>query len=391
MPDRDVRLTAVTSALTGAGPVRRLGTTGLRVGAVGQGTTRMGDRAARSADRIASRVRTLRLGVELGMNLIDTAEIYGGGHAEEVVAEAIRGIRSEVVLASKFLPEHSGRDDVIRAADASLRRLETDYLDLYQAHWPNPLVPMDETLAGLARLVEQGKVRYVGLSNVTVPEIAAVRALSSTLPIVAVQSEYSLVARDPEAELLPYCGAAGITVLAYSVLSGVPAVLAAGQRRPLDEIAARYGVTTSQVMLAWVLRQPGVVALVKAADERHTRENAAAMELVLDGSHLDAIDAAFRPQRSAVPAGALQIGERYVVTPYRTAAEAFRNPLDLVPAPRLVAANIERGHVLRPLRVVAAAGGGYDLVDNQVLYWGWVIANGRDAPIPVTIVGSANS
>ncbi len=267
MPHRKALSTAIVPAAIAAPPSRMLGTTGPRVGLVGQGTTRVGNRASRSEESVQARVRTLRLGIELGMNLVDTAELYGGGHAEEVVAEAIRGIRSNVVLASKFLPGHSTRDEIVRAAEGSLRRLDTDYLDLYQTHWPNALVPTDETFEALSRLVDAGKVRCVGLSNVTVIELASARKIASPLPIVSVQTEYSLTVRDPEFGLIQYCADTRITVLAYSIINGSAELIDARQRDLLDGIAGRYGVTVSQLLLAWVLRNPDVIALVKAADD----------------------------------------------------------------------------------------------------------------------------
>jgi diketogulonate reductase-like aldo/keto reductase len=293
-----------------------------------------------------------------------------------------------VVLASKFNPEHSAAGDVVAAAEGSLRRLRTDYLDLYQMHWPEPRVPFEETVAGLERLVRAGKVRAVGLGNLTVAELATARALAGSLAFASVQTEYNLFQRAAEADILPYCRAEGLTFLAYSVLDrGALPGGAAGAL--LDELAARYERSAAQITLAWILRHDTVVALVKAAGALHTRENAAAAELVLDDADVARLDAIFRQRVVHVAPGRIRVRSARNPEAYASAEEARRNPRDLVPAPAAVALNVARGHVLKPLPLapVADAGDGrsYDLLDGEPLYWAWVIARGMDEPMPVFV------
>jgi aryl-alcohol dehydrogenase-like predicted oxidoreductase len=367
---------------------RELGRTGIVLPAIGQGTTRTGPWSSASPERDRERIAVLRLGIDLGMSLIDTAELYGGGHAEDVVGRAIAGRRHQVVLASKFNPEHSAAGDVVAAAEGSLRRLRTDYLDLYQMHWPEPRVPFEETVAGLEHLVRAGKVRAVGLGNLTVAELETARVLAGSLAFASVQTEYNLFQRAAEDDVLPFCRTQGLTFLAYSVLDrGVPP--GGAGRALLDELAAQYARSAAQITLAWILRHDPVVALVKAAGAAHTRENAAAAELVLDDDDVARLDEVCCQRVMHVPPQHIRVRSARNPDAYASVDEARRNPRDLVPAPAAVALNVARGHVLKPLPLARAAdagdGRGYDLLDGEPLYWAWVIAHGMDQPMPVFV------
>jgi aryl-alcohol dehydrogenase-like predicted oxidoreductase len=370
---------------------RALGRTDVLVPAVGQGTTRTGSRASASAARDRERIDVLRLGIDLGLTFIDTAELYGGGHAEELVGRAIAGRRQRVFLASKFNPEHSAAGDLVAAAEASLRRLGTDYLDLYQMHWPEPRVPLEETLAALAALVAQGKVRHVGLGNCTLDDLAAARAVAGAPDLVSLQMEYNLFQRAPERDVLPYCRREGLTFLAYSVLDRGATLGPGRRRRVLETLAARYDATVAQIALAWVLSGPGVVALVKAASAAHLRENAAVRDLTLAPEDLAWIDDAFRQRVVYVAPERIRARSPHLPAAYASAAEARRNPRALVPAPVSVAANVARGRMLKPLplarRTDAGDGCAYDLLDGGVLYWAWVLAKGMEEPMPAFVKG----
>jgi diketogulonate reductase-like aldo/keto reductase len=239
---------------------------------LGQGTWGMAEYAERRADEIAA----LRLGLDLGMTLIDTAETYAGGEAERLVAEAIAGRRSDVFLVSKVLPHHATRRGTIAACEASLRRLETDRLDLYLLHWRED-VPLDETLEGFDALVRTGKTRYWGVSNFDLPDLEEV--VSSTLgsAVATNQVLYNLARRGIEYALLPWCRARRIPVMAYSPVEQGRLL----KKRALERVARRQVATPAQVALAWVLRQEGVVAIPKAGQLEHVRENRGALELRL--------------------------------------------------------------------------------------------------------------
>jgi diketogulonate reductase-like aldo/keto reductase len=219
-------------------------------------------------------VEPLRVGIELGACFIDTAESYG---TEAVVGQAIRGIRDRIFLASKVSPRHFRYQDVIQAAERSLKQLNTDYLDLYQLHWPNYSVPVAETMAAMEKLVEMGKTRFIGVSNFTVAELQRAQAALSKVRIVSNQVRYSLVDRSPEQGLLQYCEANQISVLAFSPLAtGFDSLRSSDPRDVLGQVGASFGKTRAQVALNWCVSHPSVIAIFKADKSEHVRENCAA-------------------------------------------------------------------------------------------------------------------
>lgn len=264
---------------------------GTLVPALGQGTWRMGERAvARQAE-----VAALRLGLDLGLTLIDTAEMYGDGGAEEVVGEAIAGRRNEVFLVSKVYPHNASRTKLPRALDASLRRLKVERLDLYLLHWRGA-VPLAETVEAMERAKAAGKIARWGVSNLDVDDL---EGLGSALADCATdQVLWNLEARGVEFDLLPFCAARAMPVMAYSPIGQGGALL---RHRALAAIAARHGVTPAQVALAFVLARPGVIAIPKAADTAHVRLNAAARDIVLTLQDLAELDAAFPPPHRKRP------------------------------------------------------------------------------------------
>jgi diketogulonate reductase-like aldo/keto reductase len=259
---------------------------GEAVPVLGQGTWRMGESAARRADEVAA----LRLGLDLGMTLIDTAEMYGSGGAEEVVGEAVQGRRDEVFLVSKVYPHNASRQGAVAACERSLRRLGTDCLDLYLLHWRGS-VPLAETLEAFRALVEDGKIRYYGVSNLDAGEMDEVRALDGGRAVATNQVHYSLARRGIEADLLPWHRAHGVPLMAYSPLEQGRL----GRSEALRSVAARHGVTEMQVALAWILAQDAVFAVPKAVRPEHVRENRAARDLALTDEDMAALDRDFPP------------------------------------------------------------------------------------------------
>jgi diketogulonate reductase-like aldo/keto reductase len=251
---------------------RQLGRTGEKVSTIGMGTWKMG--SYRSPEERAQQVRALQRGVELGINLIDTAEMYASGRSEEVVGEAIKDLRDEVFVATKVAPGHLHHDDVISSCKASLKRLGIRHADLYQVHWPDPAVPIRETMSAMEKLVREGLVRYIGVSNFSVPETDEARAALGKNELASNQVEYSIASRGAEAEILPYCKKEKLTLIAYSPLArgmiadSIPAT-----------ILEKYKLTPAQAMLSWVTRDDSVVAIPKAANIAHLEEDAASVSV----------------------------------------------------------------------------------------------------------------
>lgn len=258
---------------------------------LGMGTWRMGERAR---DR-AAEVAALRLGLDLGMTLIDTAEMYGEGGAEEVVGEAIRGRREAVFLVSKVYPHNASRRALPEACARSLKRLGVECLDLYLLHWRGA-VPLAETVEAMERMRAAGMIRRWGVSNL---DVADLEELGPALAECATdQVLLNLQHRGAEYDLLPFCAARGMPVMAYSPLGQGGALL----RHPaLKAVAATRGATPAQVAIAWTLSRPGVVSIPKAVDPGHVRQNAAAAGIVLAPEELAALDAAFPPPKRKRP------------------------------------------------------------------------------------------
>jgi len=264
---------------------------GTEVPALGQGTWKMGERRS---DRRAE-ADALRLGLDLGMTLVDTAEMYAEGGAEEVVAEAIAGRREEVFLVSKVYPHNASRTKLPRALDASLKRLKVERLDLYLLHWRGS-VPLAETVEAMERAKAAGKIARWGVSNLDVDDL---EELGPALGDCATdQVLWNLEARGVEYDLLPFCARRGMPVMAYSPIGQGGPLLS---HPALAAIAARHGTTPAGVALAFVLRRPGVIAIPKASDPAHVRENAAARDLRLTEQDIAELDAAFPPPKRKRP------------------------------------------------------------------------------------------
>jgi diketogulonate reductase-like aldo/keto reductase len=233
-------------------------------------------------------VESLIAGIDLGINFIDTAEAYGN---EEIVGRAIKGRRDDVFLATKVLPRHFRRKHVIHAAEQSLRRLNTDCIDLYQLHWPNYAVPIAETMAAMEELVAAGKVRFIGVSNFSVTDLEKAQASLSNSKIVSNQVRYSLVNRTIEDGLLQYCESKQITVLVFSPLAtGLMNIRGYDREDVLGRIASAIGRTRVQVALNWCIRWHNVIAIFKADKIEHVRENCGASGWNLSASDLDSLE-----------------------------------------------------------------------------------------------------
>lgn len=265
---------------------------GDRLPVLGQGTWHMGERGRHRHEEIAA----LRHGIELGLGLIDTAEMYGSGGAEEVVGEAIAGRREEIFLVSKVLPQHASVRGTIDACERSLARLGTDRLDLYLLHWRGG-VPLAETVEAFERLRSDGKIRHFGVSNFDVGDMAELWSQSAGGSAVTNQVLYNLTRRGPEVDLLPWCREHHVPVMAYSPIEQGRLLGNSALRR----VADRHHATVAQIAIAWVLHQPQVSAIPKAATREHVEENRAALDIGLSTEDLAELDREFPPPTKPTP------------------------------------------------------------------------------------------
>lgn len=262
---------------------RPFGPTDVSVPVIGQGTWRMGEESGRRKDEIAA----LRLGIELGMTHVDTAEMYGDGGAERVVAAAISGQRDRVFLVSKVLPSNASRAGTVRACEASLRRLGTDYLDLYLLHWWSDRHPVEQTMEGMLELVRRGLARQVGVSNLDVSQMRRAQAALGDVPLACNQVLYHLRDREIESELLPYCEKKRVAVVGYT-----PLARGGYMKDAVAAVARRHGRTPRQVALNFLTRRPSLFTIPKASHPEHVRENAGALDFSLTPADVRAIDGA---------------------------------------------------------------------------------------------------
>ncbi|CAG7658215.1 2,5-diketo-D-gluconic acid reductase B [Paenibacillus allorhizosphaerae] len=270
---------------------------GTAVPAIGQGTWHVGDKRSMRKQEIAA----LRLGVELGMNVIDTAEMYGEGLSEERVGEAVVGIRDQTFLISKVYPHNAGRDRIARSCERSLKRLKTDRLDLYLLHWRGG-IPLSETVEGMERLVEAGKILRWGVSNLDTADMEELIRLTNGSHCVVNQVLYHLGSRGIEVDLLPWHREHGIPIMAYSPLAQAGTLRKGLVQNPVvQEIAENHRIEPFQLLLAWCIQSGDVIALPKASTEEHVRQNAAAGNIELTEEDIRRLDAAFPKPTKKVP------------------------------------------------------------------------------------------
>ncbi len=279
-----------------------LGNTGLKISQIGVGTWQFGDKWWGWGKSYGEEdaVNAIRKAVELGVNFIDTAEIYGGGLSEQIVGRAIRDFREQVVIATKVWPTHATYNGVIKACERSLKRLNVKYIDLYQIHWPNPIIPISQTMRAMEYLVKQGKINYIGVSNFSLKQLIKAQECLKSEQIVSNQVKYNMIEREAESELLPYAEKEGITIIAYSPLAQG---LLTGKYNPynipkdtvrrinilfdkpnlealqnliqlLRDIGSKYGKTPGQVALNWLIKRREVVAIPGVKNPMQAEQNA---------------------------------------------------------------------------------------------------------------------
>jgi len=267
---------------------------GIKIPVLGLGTWQIGGGMIADSSRDEEEVAALRTGIELGMTHIDTAENYAAGHCEELVGEAIKPYkREDLFITTKVWPNHLRRDDLLASMKGSLSRLDLEYVDLYLIHWPNPSVPLRETMGALEECAEEGHTRFIGLSNFSAPLMEEAKSYLLEHRLVADQVEYNLIDQHPKGELLPYCQKNDVMLIAYTPLArGSLARLR--NNIELDEVAEKYGKTPGQVALNWLIFQDKVVAIPKASKIEHLKENVGAVGWKLRKEDFEKLTKAFR-------------------------------------------------------------------------------------------------
>lgn len=362
--------------------------------AIAQGTSGIGSYEHHDDATVNERTAALAAGIEAGLTFIDAAELYGGGFAEEVVGRAIASVRDKVFLSSKFTPREDIEPSLARSLEGSLKRLKTDCIDLYQIHWPNPMLDLERIMKALYDALSRGKIRFVGVSNFPLQYFKDAQTFFKG-KIVSNQVEYNLLDRSIEKDMLPYATRNKITVLAYSPLNQGRILSGDVQWTTLESIAEKHGKTVSQVVLRWLVSHGPIIPVVRSRQIAHVRDNAAALDFDLSAEEIAQITA-FSPE-PVVPVALSSI--RLVAPPYREAysslEEAMANKADLIPSPASLARTMKETGKVKPIRLTATADTSgnylydidqYDAMDQVKKYWAWKMIHGDTAPIPAFIL-----
>ncbi len=362
-----------------------LGASNERIPVVGLGMGKGIGNQAKTATYGNEDERCIRLAVDLGMTFIDVAYDYGVGQAEEAVGRSLRGIRNNVFIATKFPPEKSSFNAVVRSAEESLKRLKTDRLDLFQTHWPNPQTPIEETLSAMEKLIDDGKIRYIGLSNCTIGEVKRAQSSISISP-VSIQHEYNLLDRTAESHFIPFCTENGMTFIGYSPLAHLNLERKDARLTKLDEIANKYSLSSVQLVLSWLTRQEGTMVVMRTSSEQHLRENAQAGDIMVSPEDTDAISSFFTICVKTIPASLMWVKDNSSQNVYTTIEGARNNAYGLTPSPTELAEQIKSGEILKPIKICTNSNVEenlrYEVVEGKLRYWAWVIAYGKDVLIP---------
>ncbi len=320
-------------------------------------------------------VNAIRMGIDLGMTLIDTAEIYDDGHSEEIIGKAISGCRDNVILATKFSPENSSYDSILKSAEGSLRRLKLDYIDIYQVHWPNPSIPLEETMRALVHLQDSGKIAHIGLCNFSKSKI--IKAHEYAESIFSHEIEYQLFDRFIEQNILKHCLSEDLVVMAYSPLNQGKIPFG---HETLESLADQYGKSVQQIMLNWIVCK-GVIPIPKAILPEHIKANAESADFKLDKSDVDMLDDVFAEKTIYV--NAEDVSDHV----YKNKEDAVLNGLDLIPGPMELSKDLLKSNgEMKPIRVRYNSKGKYDLAYGRVRYWAWFFAYGNTKPVPAYVV-----
>jgi len=341
-----------------------------KVSRVALGVNKTGNKHNSKHSEQKNRIRFYHDAMSLGVNLFDTAELYGGGHSEEILGNAISGVRQDVLVCSKFNARNSEQTKLERSLESSLRRLKTDYIDFYLAYWPNPNVPIEDLICSLDKFKKQGKIRAYGLSNPVYKEVCDFK-IKNNNNFFIVENEYNLIEREVETEILPFCKKNNFLFMAYSpLLQGKKVALS----EKIIALEKKYACTIQQIMLYWIGRK-NVVSIVRTLNHVHLHDNIKSLDINMSEEDMKIVENFFGVKKSLIKISEIKIDNRS----YMSLNDAIGNKNDLIPSPALLAGRIKNKYSLPPLRVVKR-GSKYEILDDYYFseikkYWASKICN----------------
>lgn len=325
-------------------------------------------------------------GVDLGLNFFDTAPNYPG--SEDLIRKISYGIREKLFIATKFSPEDSSYERVILSLEESLKRLGTDYVDLYQMHWPNPDYPIEETIRAMEKVLKDGKTKEIGLGNVYVNEVKNCVKFLSGSKFSSIQVEYNFFDRTPEYDLIPFCIDNGLTIIAYSPLDRGRFVDGEENLKKISKIAIKYKKTISQINLRWLTQNKPVIAIPKSVDIKHIKENSESVNFIMDEIDIKEINDITKKKINYISPSKINVEEcgEYNREVYCTIQEAIENKCNYIPSPVALSKTLNDDIFFKPVRLLREDNNisRYKLIEGRIRYWAWVIARG-DEPIPSLI------
>jgi len=337
--------------------------------------------------------RSILTAIGAGINFIDTAPVYGDGESERILGRILKTVnRSDVFIASKISPGNTSFSGVVKSIDDSLSRLKTDTIDLCQIHWPNPKIPIEETMSAMEKMVEEGKIRNIGISNFSLSETRETILSLSSNSLASIQSEYNFFERSVENDLLPFCNKNNILMIGYSPLSQGKLVNGNDQESLIRELSEKYNATPGQIVLRWLIENTSVVVIPNTSKERRVLENSKSTEIDLTRADIDLISKELNTPIRMINTSDIRVSNSHGRKVYETLQEALDNSMGMSPSPEELSKEMISGNLLKPVRLKelnssldSQDGKKFDLVEGRLRYWAWVIANGCDLPIPSLI------
>jgi len=369
---------------------KKLGNTDINISSIGFGSMGIGGYLEPDTSNDEKCKRAIEKAIDCGINFFDTAESYGNGHAEELIGSIPQHKKDKIVIATKVSPEHLSSNDVIKSAEESLKRLRIDCIDLYQIHWPNYKIPIGETMWTMGKLIREGKIKHVGVSNFSFKEFVKARN-NFEYDIVSMQLEYNLFERGVEEEILSYCDKNDITLIAYSPLDQGQFYGNNKEKIIFEKYIDKYDITSVQLILNWLTHNDSVVAIPASTNISHIEDNSRASDFDMSEKDFSDIGRVFKKEKIYVYPEKIRVddggrGNRKV---YKTVEEAVANDMKFAPSPVELSERIKEDKKCNPVKVspIDDPTGFYDyeLIEGRVRYWAWVIAFDWKEPILVNV------
>ena len=350
-----------------------------KVSQIIQGTGQLGGYFDPDYENDNEIVNNIKYAFQLGINAIDTAENYGGGHTETLVGKAVKGLRERFFISTKFDVSNHSKVNIVKSVEQSLRRLSTDYIDLLQTHWPNSEVNLDETLNTMEILKDQGKILNYGLGNPSILDLKF--AIKNNYDICSIQIEYNLLERDIEVEIKPFCDENNILILAWSPLLGGREADKIKNSQLIKSIAKNNNLTETQIILSWLSSKKNTFSICRTSNRKHMRENFEASLTQLKKNEVELIDKNFEKKIINIAPYKITPVDGFDRKVYKNLNEAIQNKNNMKPSPKKLSEEFLCGLQPKPIKV-KLRDNNYILIEGRLKYWAWIIAFGDKKPIP---------